>query len=125
MLSRFPTKPCRYCGSRGHYPYQCFKNPKRKETLKPVGKTTKQWLVTRATWIRNNPPNQDPYPHYVCYLCGAWLALNELTLDHRKSRSRHPELRYSADNLSPACYTCNQNKGSKDYDEDITRENKQ
>jgi len=42
-----------------------------------------------------------------------------LTLDHIKSRSRHPELRYDLDNLTPACYRCNSEKGSRDLEEFI------
>ena len=121
MLSRFPTKPCRYCGSRGHFPYQCFKNPKRKQTLKPVGKTTKQWLITRATWIRNNPPNHQGY--WKCYmpkhhpLCPIWLDKYDLTLDHVVARSRDKSKLFDQDNLQPASIYCNQMKGSRKLDE--------
>jgi 5-methylcytosine-specific restriction endonuclease McrA len=41
----------------------------------------------------------------------------ETTLDHVKSRSRHPELRYALTNLRPSCGPCNVMKGSLDLDE--------
>lgn len=129
MLKTYPTKPCRFCGGLGHWPYQCFQNPKRK-ALKTSGKTNKQWLVTRRTYFKRNPPIMMPFPHYECYICGKWLIppkssgyyspeiaeqLGEYpTLDHVLSRSRHPELRFGQDNLKPCCWQCNTEKGSKD-----------
>lgn len=129
MLKTYPTKPCRYCGNLGHWPYQCFKKPKpTKAKLYQAGKITKQWLLTRKAWFRKNPPEQYPYPHYICYLPGhgEWLRppsylagldnpLTEVvTLDHVLSRSRHPELRFTLSNLKPCCFDGNQEKGSHD-----------
>lgn len=116
MLRSYPTKPCRFCDKRSHFPYQCYKNPKRKKYIKKQGKVANQWAITRKEWFRKNPPEQSPYPHYVCYLPGhgEWLLPNETTLDHVKSRSRHPELRFVLANLKPCCWQGNQEKGSKD-----------
>lgn len=89
------------------------------KTIKPKylqknGKYGKQWLATRKTWFRKNPPNHEGW--YECYICGKWIKPYETTLDHVKSRSRHPELRFVQSNLKPCCYDCNREKGSKDGD---------
>lgn len=58
-IDRFPKKPCKHCHLMGHFSYTCFTNPKKalkRSPIKKVGKQTKQWLVTRATWIKKNPP---------------------------------------------------------------------
>jgi 5-methylcytosine-specific restriction endonuclease McrA len=82
-MDRFPKKPCKYCGGRGHFPYACYKNPKhkaaakkplvprapikRKTKLRVHGKVSKQWVLARETWIRKNPaPIQGLY--WQCYL---------------------------------------------------------
>jgi 5-methylcytosine-specific restriction endonuclease McrA len=128
MLQSYPKKPCKYCGSRGHWPYQCFKNPKDRKYLRKQGKYAKEWEITKRTWYDRNPPNPDPYPHYVCYLPGhgEWLRPpgklagfdNPLTipttLDHVLSKGRHPELRAAQWDLRPCCPDGNQEKGSKD-----------
>jgi 5-methylcytosine-specific restriction endonuclease McrA len=120
MLNSYPSKPCKHCGKLGHWPYQCFKNPKKRETLKPVGKYTKQWLITRKTWIKNNPPNHQGY--WVCYLqihenCPKFLTERTITLDHVVARTKDPSKRFDKDNLKPACAWCNELKGSKPLDE--------
>lgn len=128
-IDRFPKKPCRFCNTTGHFPYQCVANPKvvlkRKKGLKRtpinrVGKTTKQWLVTRSTWIRKNPPDEHGY--WYCYLqihpwCPGRLTLETLTVDHVVSRSRDASLRFNQDNLRPACSFCNNAKGSKSLEQ--------
>lgn len=137
-LDRFPKKRCKFCQQENprHFPYQCPVNPKVamkrqagmkrtpiKRSTKPirkVGKKTKQWFMTRATWIRKNPPPIDG-KYWECYLqihpwCPRRIDVAHLTLDHVVSRSRDPSLRYSAENLKPACMYCNQEKGSKSLD---------
>lgn len=134
-LDRFPKKPCKHCGLMGHFSYQCYTNPKKalkrteikrtplKRSTKPisrVGKTTKQWFITRATWIRKNPPPIDG-EFWECYLqihewCPVRIDLKRLTLDHVVSRSRDPSLRFNLDNLKPACSYCNTEKGSRSYE---------
>ncbi len=137
MLDRQPKKPCRVCGLMGHFPYECRLNPKKiikrsgqikrsttplkRTRLNPVGKHTKQWLVTRATWIRHNPPPIDGQ-YWECYLrihqwCPGRISLDNLTLDHVISRTRDPSLRYTASNLKPACMYCNEMKGSRNINE--------
>ena len=119
-IDRFPKKPCKTCGVKGHFTYQCFKNPKKalkRVPIKKVGKTTKHWFITRAAWLRHNPPTIDGQ-YWECYLqihewCPVRLSVETITLDHVISRSKAPGLRFNADNLRPACRYCNDMKGSK------------
>lgn len=127
-MKSYPTKPCRFCGARSHFPYTCWKNPKKHKYIKKLGKYGKQWIVTRRTWYRKHPPIRDPYPHYICYLAGhgEWLRPPEYlagldnpivipcTLDHVLSKGRHPELRDVQWDLKPCCPQGNRAKGSKD-----------
>jgi 5-methylcytosine-specific restriction endonuclease McrA len=123
-MDRFPKKACKYCGNRGHFPYACYKNPKNqagRPKLKKAGKYAKQWIVTRNTWIRKNPPPIDG-KYWLCYLrisplCPGQIDASMLTLDHVVSRSRDPSKRFSMDNLQPCCWHCNTLKGSKDLEE--------
>lgn len=123
-IDRFPKKPCKYCGSTKHFSYMCFKSPKnikRKNGIKKDGKYAKQWTVTRATWIRNNPPTIAG-KYWECYLkihewCPGRLTARTLTLDHVISRSHAPGLRFDASNLRPACIYCNGMKGSKSLEQ--------
>ena len=130
-MDRFPKKPCKHCKLMGHFPYQCRTNPKKalkrteiKRSTKPirkVGKQTKQWFITRATWIRKNPPPIDGI-YWECYLrihpwCPVRIDIEHLTLDHVVSRTRDPSKRFSQDNLKPACLYCNEEKGSKSLEQ--------
>lgn len=92
----------------------------RRKPIKRVGKVAKKWMETRQEWIKNNPP--DDFGYWYCSLklmpnCLVRMQIDELTLDHAKSRSRHPELRYELSNLQPACLSCNVYKGSLEVDE--------
>jgi 5-methylcytosine-specific restriction endonuclease McrA len=111
----------------GHFPYECRLNPKRKlkqlkrSPINKVGKQTKQWFITRATWIRKNPPPIEG-TYWECYLrihpwCPVRLDLAHLTLDHVVSRSADPSLRFNANNLKPACQYCNDMKGSRSLEQ--------
>lgn len=79
--------------------------------MKKIGKVTKKWIDTRREWIDKHP---EPW---TCYLCGRLLDIDTLTLDHIKSRTRRPDLRYTENNLAPCCWPCNKAKGSKGLDE--------
>lgn len=130
-IDRFPKKKCKHCGSMGHFAYTCRTNPKKalkrsqiKRSNKPinkVGKTTNQWFITRATWIRKNPaPIEGRY--WKCYLrihpwCPVRIDIEHLTLDHVVSRSRNPSLRFNLSNLKPACMACNTLKGSRNIEQ--------
>lgn len=140
-MDRTPKKPCKHCGLMGHFSYACYQNPKRKlkqlkrteikRSTKPInkiGKTTKQWFITRATWIRKNPPDENGY--WYCYLrihpwCTPKLTLDRdkcgygvgmLTVDHVVARTRDGTKKFSQDNLQPACGYCNEMKGSQSLD---------
>lgn len=89
----------------------CSYNRLRRKPLKRIGKVTKRWIETRHEWIKANPAPWN------CYLCSKPLEIDTLTLDHVKSRSRNPELRFELSNLQPACLSCNVDKGSKDLDD--------
>lgn len=126
-MDRTPKKPCKHCGLKGHFSYACYQNPKRtlkqlkRSPINKVGKQTKQWLVTRASWIRHNPPPIEG-KYWMCYLrihpwCPGRIDVAHLTLDHVVSRSRDPSKRFTADNLKPACIYCNGEKGSKSLDQ--------
>lgn len=129
-IDRFPKKLCKFCKRTGHFPYQCPINPKvalkrkvgiRRTPIKKVGKLAKQWFITRATWIRKNPPPIDGL-YWECYLhihpwCPIRIDLEHLTLDHVVSRTRDPKQRFNANNLKPCCIHCNGMKGSRSLDE--------
>ena len=126
-MDRTPKKPCKHCGLIGHFAYACYQNPKRmlkqlkRSPINKVGKHTKQWLITRAAWIRKNPPPIEG-KYWLCDLrihpwCPVRIDVAHLTLDHVVSRSRDPSKRFSADNLKPACIYCNGEKGSKSLDQ--------
>ena len=133
-MDRTPKKPCKHCGLMGHFPYACYQNPKRaikqikrtalKRSTKPInkiGKTTKQWMVNRVTWIKKNPPPVEG-KYWICYLqihpwCPRRIDVAHLTIDHVVSRSRNAKLRFNLDNLKPACIYCNGEKGSKSLDQ--------
>jgi len=123
-MDRRPKKACKICHAMGHYPYQCFKKPKKalkQVPIKKIGKTTKQWFITRATWFRKNPPPVDGI-YWICYLnihpwCPVRLDADSVTLDHVVSRSRAPGLRFNLDNIKPACIYCNNMKGSKSLEQ--------
>lgn len=123
-MDRYPKKPCKHCGLTGHYPYQCFTNPKKalkRTPIKKVGKQTKQWYITRATWIKKHPPTVEG-KYWICYLqihpwCPKRIDIAHLTLDHVVSRSHDPKLRFNQSNLKPACIYCNGEKGSRSLDQ--------
>lgn len=130
-IDRFPKKPCKFCHTPkpNHFPYTCPANPKamlkrkvglKRTPLKKIGKQTKQWIITRATWIRRNPPDEQGY--WYCYLrihpwCPVKLTAETITLDHVVARTRDPSKRFEQKNLKPACGYCNDMKGSKSLDE--------
>lgn len=126
-MDRTPKKPCKHCGLMGHFSYACYQNPKRalkqlkRSPINKVGKTTKQWFITRATWIKKNPPPIEG-KYWMCYLrihpwCPGRIDIEHLTVDHVVARTRDHSKKFSQANLKPACKYCNEMKGSKSLDE--------
>jgi 5-methylcytosine-specific restriction endonuclease McrA len=112
---------CRYCDSIDHTQFYCRLKPraaiKAKKSPAKIGKYGKQWLITRAQWFMDHPAYE-----YRCYLkispyCLETMRPEETTLDHIKSRSRHPELRFVQSNLAPCCGPCNELKGCKNVEQ--------
>jgi 5-methylcytosine-specific restriction endonuclease McrA len=130
-LDKFPKKICKFCRQQkpNHFPYLCPANPKvmarrkvglKRTPIKKVGKETKQWFITRATWIRKNPPDENGF--WYCYLrihpwCPVRLDITILTVDHVVSRTRDSKLKFNQSNLRPACKYCNEMKGSKSLEQ--------
>jgi len=118
-------KPCKICGSDRHYQTFCPRKPRKPLTrtqkplkrtrLKKIGKITRRWFEVRKDWfaIHKGP--------YFCYISSEPLALEDVQLDHVKSRSRHPELRYDLDNLRPICSDHNKAKGSLSLEEYLAK----
>lgn len=109
-------KACRYCGSSEHTNFYCRMRKRQpikvNKRMNPKGKIFKQWMTTRQTWFRKFPAE-----YYYCYLCGKRMLPSETTLDHVIPRSKAPELRFKLDNLKPCCWKCNDEKGSKVYND--------
>jgi 5-methylcytosine-specific restriction endonuclease McrA len=110
---------CKHCGSDKHTSLMCFLKPRRR--LKPIRDSTKlKEQQTKREWFVLNPPNEKGL--WFCYLgispiCPNWLTRSTITLEHVKSKARHPELKFVVTNLKPACSFCNAIKGSRDIDE--------
>lgn len=115
-------KPCTYCGGM-HTSLMCQKKPRKpllaKRPMKKSGGKTAKWLKFRKAYLSNHPPNTEGY--YTCYICQRWVLPKEVTLDHMKSRSRHPELVFDEANIRIACYDCNNEKGSLSTEEFLER----
>lgn len=132
------AKPCKGCGSIRHTAFACPRRPRKplktnkplrakstllqRKPIKRVGKVTQKWMDTRSEWVARYGSEG-----HVCHYCG-WLlsdnqflidddAARKLTLDHLDARVRQPGLRYTFDNLVPACGPCNTMKGSLAHEE--------
>jgi hypothetical protein len=73
-----------------------------------------------AQWYTENPPNEDGL--WACYLrvapdCEIMVNRETINLEHKLSKTRHPDLKYTVSNIGSACQPCNKFKGSKDWDE--------
>jgi 5-methylcytosine-specific restriction endonuclease McrA len=117
-------KHCTYCDSTEHTIFYCPKKPKT--VLKPYGKYAKRMKQVRDEWFELNPPDHSGY--YYCVYCGKGITREPkllamgvpfVTLDHKLSRGRHPDLRFDLKNLVPCCEDCNLEKGSKDSEKGL------
>jgi predicted metal-binding transcription factor (methanogenesis marker protein 9) len=123
-------KKCTYCESTDHTQFYCRQKPRKplivKKAINRVGPITAQWIETRHQWIQQNA---TPTGYWTCYICPQRLGvvadpdnnIQVLTLDHIKSRGRHPELRFELSNLAPCCARCNSDKGSLSLEEYLER----
>lgn len=114
-----PKNKCSYCGGSDHTSIMCQRKPRR-PIRKEAEKTTARRTATSREWFRLNPP--DAKGLWYCYLriapnCPHKLTRSTITLEHVKSKVRHPELKYDVTNLKPACSPCNKLKGSLDVEE--------
>lgn len=111
-------RPCTYCAGM-HTSLMCQKKPRKplktKKAVKKLGSKSVKWLKFRKRYLSNHPPNTEGY--YTCYLCKRWVKPGEVTLDHVRSRSRHPDLVFEEDNIRLCCWDCNTEKGSLDLEE--------
>lgn len=114
-----PKNICKYCGGRDHTSLMCQKKPRRPISNESAATKSKRTATSRL-WYELNPP--DASGLWYCYLrispnCPYKLTRSTITLEHVKSKVRHPELRYEVTNLKPACSACNKLKGSLDVEE--------
>jgi 5-methylcytosine-specific restriction endonuclease McrA len=112
-------KPCIYCGSLLHTKSVCFKKPQKPRTpiRKVSKKTAKRKRETDKEWYDNNLPNENG--QWPCYLriapdCELWVDKHTINLEHKKSKARHPGMKFDSSNLGAACQPCNKMKGSLD-----------
>lgn len=110
---------CKICGSDLHY--QTFCHLKKKKWLKTESKTAKTRRVAmQIKWEKLNPPDADGY--WDCYLqisekCLRRVSKYTMTKEHVQPRVKRPDLKYSVDNIRPACSWCNKLKGSQSLEQ--------
>jgi hypothetical protein len=81
-----------YVSSQSQESNQAQRIRQTRKPINKVGKQTKQWMITRASWIRKNPPPIEGQ-YWECYLqihewCPVRIDIHKLTLDHVVSRTR-------------------------------------
>ena len=109
------SNPCKYCGGATHTSLMCFHKP-RNRIRKESPKAYAHRQETKSAWLLENPA--DDNGEWECYLqisdvCPIKLNADTLVLEHVKSRSTSPELRYVISNIKASCEFCNRLKGSK------------
>ena len=106
-------KPCTICQSIYHQQTFCSQKPKKQPERTPIkkgGKHEQAWRLFRTRYLELHPSNHEGY--YECYICNRWVETQDITLDHKISRSDAPELRYNQENIGFCCGLCNSKKGS-------------
>lgn len=119
-MNRSPIKPkpCKHCHSPYHTSLMCFNNPKKpikKSTFQPKERAWLESNLTRAKWMKQNPPSHEGY--WMCIVGGGAMTKHSLTLDHDIPRSRAPEKKHDLKNLNPMCNFHNNDKGSRSLEE--------
>ena len=125
---------CKTCGSKAHWTYQCWKNPrrrkyalKRKYSEYKAGKTPKRdKVLSKQTSERKRLILElDKYCSLItrisasdkfgvanCFTCGKRLPWKMLDCGHYKSR-QYIGTRFDFDNVRPQCQECNRiNRGN-------------
>lgn len=94
-------------------------NAKPRKPIKKVGKVAKEWIATRNTFIKENPPNHQGYWQCAIQLPGCLGAItaDQLQVDHIISRTHAPGKRNEQTNLQASCAPCNTAKGSRELSE--------
>jgi len=69
---------------------------------------------TRRLWFKNHPDEWFKCSLQIVPECPRWTRREETTLDHKLSRTHRPDLRIDQENLQPACWPCNEKKGSRE-----------
>lgn len=105
---------CKWCGSNDHYSYTCFQRPRKPLPVESKESQGKR-MRTRRAWFRLNKP--DATGHWDCYLQIAPDCLRRVTtatidLEHVRSKTRHPKLKFRVENIKPSCQPCNKLKRS-------------
>lgn len=113
------TKSCKYCEGVDHTSIMCFQRPRvpiksKKKLINRLGKEYAEWNETRRRFLQINPPTHEGY--WFCHYCKIALTIDSVTVDHKRARSSHPELKHEFSNLVICCFGCNFKKGSIDYD---------
>lgn len=122
------ARPCTRCGSAWHTGFTCPRRQRKPiQTRKPlqagrrmkrVGRIGKALLDQRAQYFHDNPP---PYYCIYCLVVGIDTPImqEDAQVEHGKSKTRHPALRFVKDNLYVSCAFHNEDKRSRDIDEYI------
>ena len=79
---------------------------------------SRDWIRFRTHWLNDNPPLDNG--HYLCAICGNWVAAEEVTLDHIKPRTA--ENMFDPSNIQPAHGYCNYRKGSRRLNPVVSKE---
>lgn len=140
------TKPCKYCGSKLHFSYQCWQNPKRKKNLAykykqayKTGKTPKHdKLLSNQTLDRKRLIMElDKYCSLIvrisasnkygiarCYCCGKSIPYKMGDCAHYVSRQKMQSRFDIESNLRINCVECNRllHGNLKKYREHLVKE---
>lgn len=82
--------------------------------MRQKGKQGLAWDRTRRQWFKDHPQEWFYCALKISPNCPGAMRREETTLDHTLARSRRPDLRNDQTNLQPACWPCNEMKGSRE-----------
>ena len=94
-------KPCKYCATLGHFPYQCKYNPKPRKTITRYGRRAREYYKWRDDVA-------IPYLDSIgrkCALCGA---TGKLDVDHiaKRRMGGAPSRTMNLSNVRYLCRDC-------------------